>query len=86
MAKGNEWIDLVDETIQEALDDADAYIKEYIEPIADIGNPEKILGKKYKDWTREDKILAARIYGSKSPILERFFFNEEYKALRELEE
>lgn len=85
MPKSNEWVDLVEEVVQETLDEADAYIKEFIEPIADIGNPEKILGKKYGEWTEQDKLLAAQIYGAKSPTLERFFFNEEYKALRELE-
>lgn len=58
-------------------------IKEEIEPIADIGNPEKLLKKPYEQWTEQDLMTARAVYGNE---LEEFIFKKEYKRMTELEE
>lgn len=85
MPKPSDWTVLVEEAIKETLDAAEAYVKEFIKPIADVGNPEKVMGKPYEEWTEQDKMTAGEIYGPDSEVLNRFIFNKEYKVLKELE-
>ena len=77
----------VDEVIKLKLKAADAYIEEIIEPLSDVGNPEKLIGKKYEDWMPADRQLLARVYGTQEPNpLSNLIFNKEYKKVKELEE
>jgi len=65
----------------------DEYIEEIIEPLADIGNPEKLIGKKYEEWTPQDRALLSQVYGTNEPnVLSDFIFRKEYKNVLSLEE
>jgi hypothetical protein len=40
----------------------DQFVKEAIEPLSDIGSPEKVLNKKWENWTPEDIMKAYSIF------------------------
>ncbi len=83
--KSHWWIELVDEVLSEAKESADAFIKEFLDPIGDIGNPEKVLGKPYAEWTPQDIIRLRNIYGKDHKRLDKFIFNKAYEELTKLE-
>lgn len=57
----------VAELVEIKLKALDVIMKELIEPLADVGSPERVLGKKYEDWTEEDFLKASQIYGTSEP-------------------
>ncbi|GAG79398.1 unnamed protein product [marine sediment metagenome] len=76
----------VDEVVELKLKAVDAYIEEVIEPLSDVGNPEKLIGKKYEDWTPVDRQLLIRVYGTNEPNpLSNLIFRKEYEKVLELE-
>ena len=79
-------INIAQELTQKILNVADEFIEQIIEPIGDIGSPEKIVGKKYEEWTSADLLRLGAIYGPEPNALSEFIFNKEYKILKELEE
>ena len=71
----------INRAIQIKLKAVDRLMKELVEPLEDVGNPEKLIGKKYEDWTAEDLNLLSKIYGTKEPnllsnLLERKLIDE----------
>jgi len=62
----------------------DEFISEEIELLEDIGNPEKLIGKKYEDWTPQDLQMLTQVYGDDS-ALTNLIFKREYETVRELE-
>jgi hypothetical protein len=63
----------------------DVIIEKYIDPLEDIGNPEKLIGKPYETWTPEDLQSLSKVYGVKEPNpLSDFIFNKKYKELQAL--
>lgn len=80
--KQRDFGELADEVIDFKLRIADRFIKEYIEPLLDVGSPEKLIKKKYEEWNDADRQMLSTIYGDK---LEDFIFNREYKKVKELE-
>ncbi len=71
-----------EEVIALKLKAVDEWIENIVEPLADIGNPEKMIGKPYGTWTPEDLQTLYAIYGK---ALEKFIFNKELKYIQELE-
>jgi len=71
------------QVIEEDLRAIDEIIAEDIDVLADIGNPEKLIGKKYEEWTPQDLQMLMGVYGDK---LDDFRFNKDYKRLLEIEE
>ena len=90
MVSGERWIDLVKEELKEAKRLADLEIKENIEPIAHVGTPEKLIGKKYfspiyeRNWTKEDILMLYQIYGQEK--IDDFIAKKEIEDLHRLEE
>ncbi len=41
----------------------DRYRERYIEPLLDVGTPERVLGKPYQEWTEQDMQLLAQVFG-----------------------
>ena len=65
----------------------DRFIEEYIEPMADIGSPEKLIGKKYEEWTPQDIQQLGQIYGTGNDTsLAKIIFKRKYEALKMLEQ
>ena len=81
--KENWWVELVDEVIKEKLDAADVYIKDFIEPIGDIGSPAMVIDKPYNEWTPQDFQQVSQIYDPKA--LEKYIASKEISKLYELE-
>lgn len=73
------------EVIAEDLKALDAVIEEDIEVLSHIGNPEKLIGKPYEEWTPQDKQRLAQIYGSDDNTLDKFIFKREYEDVLEKE-
>lgn len=74
----------LDAVIAEDLKALDAVIEEDIEVLAHIGNPEKLIGRPYEEWTPQDKQRLTQIYGS-DETLSKFMFNKKYKDVLEKE-
>jgi hypothetical protein len=81
----SDMIELIDQVIEEKLNEADKYITEVVDPIADVGSPEKVMGKKYNQWSLEDKQRAGEIFKNSPETLNKFIFNREFQNLKELE-
>ncbi len=56
-------IDGIDEIVALKLAAADDFIKKVVEPLEDVGNPEKLIGKTYDQWTPQDKQALVGVYG-----------------------
>jgi len=61
--KDTEFSKLLDEVIELKLKVADEFVESVIEPLANIGSPEKLINKPYETWTRQDLQMLASIYG-----------------------
>ena len=65
----------------------DIVVERMIEPLEDVGNPEKLLGKKFEDWLPEDIQRLIMIYGTKEPNpLSNLIFRKKYAEVQELEQ
>lgn len=76
----------IDKAVQIKMKAVDALIEELVEPLADVGNPEKLIKKPYEQWTKDDLQLLTRIYGTgEDTPLTRIIFNKNYERVKELE-
>ena len=84
--KGTELTEIIDEVIALKIDVANEFIEENIEPLTEFGNPEKLMKKPYEEWTPQDLMVLARIYGNDpdSP-LSKLIFKKEYEKVRQME-
>ncbi len=84
--KSNSFTELVDEVVKLKMEIADEYIDEVVDTIGDVGSPEKLIGKRYENWTPLDFQTLAQIYGDKpdSP-LSKLIFDKEYEKVKQLE-
>lgn len=65
----------------------DRIMEKMVEPLKDIGNPEKLIGKPYDRWTPEDLRMLVSIYGQEEPNpLSDTIFKHEYDKVKDLEE
>ena len=75
------------EVIELKLKIADEFIEEIIKPLGDIGNPEKLLGKPYEEWSPAELQMLSQIYGTEDDTaLAKLIFDKSYKEVQELEE
>ena len=64
----------------------DRLIEELVEPLADVGNPEKLIKKPYEQWDANDIQLLTKIYGQgEDTPLTRTIFNRTYENVKNLE-
>jgi hypothetical protein len=80
--KETELTQAIKDVLEEDLPILDQFVEEEILPLAEVGNPEKLLKKKYEDWTPEDFAKALAIYGTK---LDDFIAKKEVNSLLKLE-
>jgi len=74
-------VDIIDELLDEDTKVIEEFIKHSIDPIADVGSPEKLIGKLFKDWTQADKQWAVSVYGMNNQKLNKLAFEDEYAKL-----
>lgn len=77
---------MTDEIMKDLLALADESIVEMIKPILDLASPEKVIGKKYDQWTPQDLQRASMAYQLEPDILNKFIAKKEITKLYELEE
>ena len=64
----------------------DEFIDEVVEPLGDLGNPEKLIGKKYEQWTPADIQILGQLYGAEPNALSDLIFKKSYEEVKALEE
>ena len=76
----------IDRAVKIKFDAVDKLVKEFIEPLGKVGNPEELINKPYENWTPEDFMLLSKIYGQEdnSPLA-NLIFKKEYEKVKELE-
>lgn len=80
------FVEIVDEAIASLLDAADEYLEEITEQFEDVGNPEKLIGKPYENWTQQDFTILSQIYGTQEPnTLSNLIFRKKYEEVKTLE-
>jgi len=85
--KETDFTKMVNEVIELKLKAVDAYIEEIVEPLAEVGNPEKLMGKKYEEFTPQDLQMLAQVYGQNEPNpLSDLIFKKSYEEVKKLEE
>jgi len=72
---------IVDTEIDRVLKVYGEFKKKEIDPLADVGNPEKIIGKPYGRWTPMDKQMLRQAYVYSPQDLEEFISKKEVDAL-----
>ena len=81
------FVKAVEKAIEVKMEAVDKLIDNLIDPLADVGNPEKVMNKKYEDWTPEDLATAIKIYGQgEDTPLTRLIFNKTYEKVLKLED
>ena len=72
----------LEKAIEIKLKAVEAFEKEFINPIVDeLNNPEKILGKPYGEWTKDDYQLAFYIYEPMPDILDKWIAEKDYESV-----
>lgn len=85
--KKTELTSAIEKVVEVKMKAVDKLVEELVEPLADIGNPEKLIHKDYSTWNGQDLQLLIKIYGSGDDTpLARLVFAREYAKVRELEE
>ena len=84
--KNDEFSGLVEKAISVKLKAIDRLIEEKVEPLSDVGNPEKLIKKDYFNWDANDIQLLTKIYGTgENTPLTRMIFSKTYEKVRQLE-
>jgi hypothetical protein len=65
--KETKFTKAVTEVVNLEMKAMDKIIEEMIEPLTALGSPEKLLGKKYEEWTPQELQQITAIYGTKEP-------------------
>jgi len=83
--KDTEFTKLVNEVIELKLKAADEYIESVIEPLTNIGSPEKLIGKPYEAWTTQDLRTLMSVYGKEPNPLSRLIRKKEFERARRIQ-
>ena len=77
----------IDKAIGIKLQAIDRLVGEMIEPLENVGSPEKLIGKRFEQWTPEDLALLTKIYGTKEPnLLSNLIFRKTYERVKAMEQ
>jgi len=84
--KSPDFIKQLEQTVALKMKAIDVVIKDLVEPLSDIGNPEQLIKKPYEQWSPQDLQMLGKIYGQGNDTpLARTIFNKEYDRVRQLE-
>lgn len=77
----------IDRAIEVKLKAVDQLVKELVEPLEDVGNPEQLLGKPYESWSPQELAMMISIYGKEEPNpLSNLIFRKKYEEVKQLEQ
>ena len=83
-----DFVEACKEVVEEMMAAFIEAIEEYIEPISDIGSPEKLVGAPYSEWKDNQFLLhqLTKVYGVEEPNpLSELIFRKEIEGIRQLE-
>jgi len=84
--KKPDLVKAVERAVEIKMRAVDILVDELVEPLADVGNPEDLIRKKYSDWDAQDLQLLIKIYGEgDNTALARLIFSREYEKVKALE-
>ena len=84
--KGTPLIQAVEKVVALKMRAIDIIVDQLVEPLEDVGNPEKLIKKPYAQWSPEDLSLLTRIYGTgEDTPLTRTIFNRKFDEVKALE-
>ncbi len=86
MDRGKRFDEAVKHVVALKIKAIDEFVEEFIDPIGDVGSPEKIIGKPYEEWNEFDLQQAVSIYGQVEPNpLSNLIFRKKFAEVKELE-
>jgi len=84
--KKTEWSTAMTEYVNLVTEAIDIIVDEWIEPLGDIGSPEKLIGKPYEEWTPQDLQMLGQVYGAEPNALSDLIFTKKYAEVKRLEQ
>ena len=79
-------IKAINKAVEVKMEAVDRLLKDLVEPLGDVGNPEKLIGKPYEQWTQGDFDNLGRIYGQEPNPLSDLIFKKTYERVKQMEE
>uniref|UniRef100_A0A6H1ZH04 Uncharacterized protein n=1 Tax=viral metagenome TaxID=1070528 RepID=A0A6H1ZH04_9ZZZZ len=76
----------IDRWVEKQIRYVDIWVEREVDTILDLHNPEKLLGKKFEDWTPYDMQLLAQVYSGDMDTLNNFVAKKSIKQMHALEE
>ena len=84
--KREQYLKTIDEVISDMTSVADEVLDELKYQFEEIKNPEKLLGRPYETWTRQDLMMLSQVYGTEEPNpLSELIFRKKYEQVKALE-
>jgi len=81
------FMSALDDLIDLHMRAIDIVMEDIVDPVADVGSPEKLLGKPYEQWTPNDLQMMMKIYGAGDDTpLSNLIFRKMYARVKELEQ
>lgn len=85
--KSTHLVEAVEKVVALKMKAVDEVIREMIEPLSEVGNPEALINKPYAQWSPQDLTMLAGIYGSGDhTALANTIFRNEYNKLKAMEQ
>ena len=84
--KREQYLKVIDEVISDMISVADEVLDELKYQFEEIKNPEKLLGRPYETWTRQDLMMLSQVYGTEEPNpLSELIFRKKWEQVKALE-
>jgi len=84
--KREQYLKVIDEVISDMTSVADEVLNELKYQFEEIKNPEKLLGRPYETWTRQDLMMLSQVYGTEEPNpLSELIFRKKWEQVKALE-
>ena len=78
-------IKAVERVVAMKMEAIDLMVEQMVNPLSDVGNPEKLIGKNYDSWTPEDLMRLTEIYKPNPKVLDNLIFRREYEKVKAME-
>ncbi len=77
----------IDKALDIKIKAIERIVEEFIDPLSEVGNPEKLIGKPYEEWTPQDLSVLSKIYGTSEPnLLSNLIFRKKFEEVKRMEE
>jgi len=79
-------IKAINKAVEVKMEAVNRLLKDLVEPLGDVGNPEKLIGKPYEQWSQQDLMMLSKIYGQEPNPLSDLIFKKTYERVKQMEE